>query len=144
MTSTHDLPTVAGWWRGTDIETRAVLGLYGDGNDGSAERTQRSRERGQLWDALTRSDCAEGRQPPSGNTTKIVTAASRFIARTPSRLALLPLEDLVGEEQQPNLPATSNEHPNWRQRQKAPAAQLLGAPKVVARLRAMKSERGQR
>ena len=27
MTSTHDLPTVAGWWRGDDIETRAQCGL---------------------------------------------------------------------------------------------------------------------
>jgi 4-alpha-glucanotransferase len=26
MTSTHDLPTVAGWWRGEDIEVRRQCG----------------------------------------------------------------------------------------------------------------------
>ena len=31
MTSTHDLPTVAGWWHGTDIATRAACGRLGEG-----------------------------------------------------------------------------------------------------------------
>ena len=27
MTTTHDLPTVAGWWRGRDIDWRTELGM---------------------------------------------------------------------------------------------------------------------
>ena len=38
MTSTHDLPTVAGWWRGADIETRHGIG---------AGRQSRHRARGE-------------------------------------------------------------------------------------------------
>jgi 4-alpha-glucanotransferase len=30
----------------------------------------------------------------------------------------MPLEDFIGETEQPNLPGTINEHPNWRRRAK--------------------------
>ena len=50
MSSTHDLPPVAGWWRGTDIAARAELGQYADG--GAAEMAQREADRGRLWQAV--------------------------------------------------------------------------------------------
>ena len=34
MTTTHDLPTVAGWWSGTDIAARAECGRLGRGRHG--------------------------------------------------------------------------------------------------------------
>jgi 4-alpha-glucanotransferase len=37
---------------------------------------------------------------------------------------ILPVEDLLGLEEQPNLPNTVDEHPNWRRR--LPAALLEG------------------
>jgi 4-alpha-glucanotransferase len=39
-----------------------------------------------------------------------------FLARTRSRLLAVSLEDLLGVIDQPNIPGTVNEHPNWRQR----------------------------
>jgi len=39
-----------------------------------------------------------------------------FLARTPSRLLAVALEDLLGVVEQPNIPGTVDEHPNWRQR----------------------------
>ena len=39
-----------------------------------------------------------------------------FLARTKSRLLAVSLEDLLGMIDQPNIPGTVNEHPNWRQR----------------------------
>lgn len=142
MTSTHDLPTVAGWWRGADIATRARLGLYGKDRDGSAARVERRIERMQFWRAVTAAGVARGPQPASRDSNKVVDAAIKFVARAPSRLALFPLEDLVGEKDQPNLPGTTIEHPNWRRRQKAGTAKLLAAPAVAARLRMLKRERG--
>jgi 4-alpha-glucanotransferase len=41
---------------------------------------------------------------------------ARFIARTPSRLMAISMEDLLGVVDQPNIPGTVNEHPNWRQK----------------------------
>jgi len=39
-----------------------------------------------------------------------------FLARTRSRLLTVSLEDLLQVIDQPNIPGTVNEHPNWRQR----------------------------
>jgi 4-alpha-glucanotransferase len=43
-------------------------------------------------------------------------AVARFLARTKSRLLALSLEDLLDVADQPNIPGTVNEHPNWRRR----------------------------
>jgi len=132
MSSTHDLPPVAGWWRGTDIVARAELGQYADG--GSGEIAQREADRGRLWQAV-------GAGPVPEETGPVVDAALRFVARSPSRLALLPLEDALGLEHQPNLPGTIDEYPNWRRRLRRPAGEALAVPDVAARLAAIRRER---
>jgi 4-alpha-glucanotransferase len=43
-------------------------------------------------------------------------AVAGFLARTRSRLLAISLEDLLGVIDQPNIPGTVNEHPNWRRR----------------------------
>jgi 4-alpha-glucanotransferase len=43
-------------------------------------------------------------------------AVAGFLARTKSRLLAISLEDLLGVIDQPNIPGTVNEHPNWRRR----------------------------
>jgi 4-alpha-glucanotransferase len=132
MSSTHDLPPVAGWWRGTDIAARAELGQYADG--GAAERAQREADRDRMWQAV-------GAGPVPEDTGPVVDAALRFVARGPSRLALIPLEDALGLEQQPNLPGTIDEYPNWRRRLDQPAGEALATPTVAARLAAIRRER---
>lgn len=132
MSSTHDLPPVAGWWRGTDIAARAELGRYADG--GASERAQRDADRTRLWQAV-------GAGPEPDQTGPVVDAALRFVARSPSRLALIPLEDALGLEQQPNLPGTIDEYPNWRRRLDRTASEALAEPTAAARLAALRRER---
>jgi 4-alpha-glucanotransferase len=122
MTSTHDLPTVSGWWRGTDLETRASCGLI---NNAHAERLAREAEREALWAAFKSAKVAEGDLPSAGEASRVVDAAVSFVAKTPSRLALLPLEDAIGLERQPNVPGTIAQYPNWRHRYAVEAATLL-------------------
>jgi 4-alpha-glucanotransferase len=43
-------------------------------------------------------------------------AAIRFVARSKAALVLLPMEDALGLDEQPNLPGTVDQHPNWRRR----------------------------
>jgi 4-alpha-glucanotransferase len=43
-------------------------------------------------------------------------AIAAFLSKTRSRLMAISLEDLLGVIDQPNIPGTVNEHPNWRQR----------------------------
>ncbi|NBF18385.1 hypothetical protein GV729_24295, partial [Pseudomonas sp. Fl4BN2] len=56
-------------------------------------------------------------------------------------LALVPLEDLLGLVEQPNLPSTIDTHPNWRRRLPGPAGTLIEAPTVQARLSALANAR---
>jgi 4-alpha-glucanotransferase len=140
MTSTHDLPTVAGWWRGTDIDVRAQCSLI---EDADKERAARATDRETLWRAFRRAKSAEGDAPASTDTSRVADAAVNFIAQTPSELALLPLEDALAVEDQPNLPGTVDEHPNWRRRYREQAAELLGPAEVTRRLEPL-ARRGQR
>jgi 4-alpha-glucanotransferase len=43
-------------------------------------------------------------------------AIAEFLARTKSRLMAIELEDLLELRDQPNIPGTIDQHPNWRRR----------------------------
>jgi 4-alpha-glucanotransferase len=133
MTSTHDLPTVAGWWSGADIATRAKLGLA-DARRGGKERAQ---DRKALWGAMRKSGTTTRSQPTPSRPEPAVDAAIAFTARSPAPLALIPIEDVLALAEQPNLPGTITEHPNWRRRLDTPAAELLDPPVVRARLKTL-------
>ncbi len=130
MTSTHDLPTVAGWWHGSDISVRAACGLV----DEKAERRVRDRDRKALWQAFRAAEVAADPMPAPDDTARAADAAVRFLARTSSRFALLPVEDALALEEQPNLPGTIDEHPNWRRKYKVDVAQALDSPEIGMRL----------
>jgi 4-alpha-glucanotransferase len=138
MTTTHDLPTLAGWWRGADIAFRAEQGLVAKESE---EEAARSEAREDLWRVFTAADIASTPPPPPERPTDVVDDAISFVAGSPSALVLLPLEDLLGLEAQPNVPGTIDEHPNWRRRYPLVAEAILDAPRVVARAK-MLSERG--
>ena len=140
MTSTHDLPTVAGWWRGEDIEVRRQCGLV---EDADKERAARTRDREMLWRACRRAKAAEGDLPAPTEAARVADAAVKFVAQTPCQLTLLPLEDALALEDQPNVPGTIDEHPNWRRRYAGCAEDLLDPQDVVRRLAPL-ARRGQR
>jgi 4-alpha-glucanotransferase len=131
MTSTHDLPTVAGWWRGKDIDTREQLGLVADAGE---ERASRIKDRQKLWRAFRRANAAASDLPSPAETSRATDAAVTFIAHTAADLALLPLEDALALEDQPNIPGTIDEHPNWRRRYPGQAEDLLDGVDTRQRL----------
>jgi 4-alpha-glucanotransferase len=132
VTTTHDLPTVAGWWRGADIETRGALGILGE--SATQARRARTKDRGALWRAFRKAGMASGPQPPPQQSAQVIDTALGFVARTPAPLALVPLEDALGFAEQPNMPGTLDEHPNWRRRTPRPADAMLEEHEVAARL----------
>ncbi|WP_439641031.1 4-alpha-glucanotransferase [Nevskia sp.] len=137
MTTTHDLPTVAGWWTGRDIDWRAQLALYGEGQDEAWDRRSRAEDRDKLWGAFVHAGVAAGPMPAPEQPQAVVDAACAFVAATPSPLALVPLEDLLGVIEQPNVPGTIDEHPNWRRRLDGG----LDTPRVAARIAAIVARR---
>jgi 4-alpha-glucanotransferase len=141
MTTTHDLPTVAGWWHGSDITLRERCGRLGQGVSAEDEAAARDRDRAALWQRFVAEGVAEGDPPPPEEPQRAVDAALAFVGRTQSPLTLLPIEDLLGREEQPNLPGTVNEHPNWRRRLPGAADALLQDEAPAARVATAARER---
>lgn len=122
--ATHDLATLKGFWLGRDIAWRRQLGGYPDAGAEAAETSDRHHARHALLHALA----AEGLLPPDRfaallpdgaepiYTAELGDAVHTFLARSRARLMLVQLEDIAGEDEQANLPGTSDEHPNWRRR----------------------------
>ena len=140
MTSTHDLPTIAGWWRGSDIRARATCARMSR-SARENEELAREADRSALWQALAKDGDAAGPMPPADKAQSVVDAALTFVARTRAPLALLPLEDMLGREEQPNLPGTIDQYPNWRLRLTRPAETLLDEPGTAARVERLAKER---
>lgn len=131
MTTTHDLATIAGWWRGADLAWRRHL--HGDRGMDAAE-VRRTTERALLWDGFRASGAASGDAPPPEVPERAVDAAIAHVGSAACRLAILPIEDALALTEQPNIPGTTIEHPNWRRRLADDAAALLDPPDVTARI----------
>lgn len=137
MTGTHDTATVAGWWSGRDLDWAERLGRLPNGTDRTEAESRRAWDRGLLW--ATMGDGAP--RPDPADTAPVVDAALRHIGRARSCLAIAPLEDLLALTEQPNLPGTITEHPNWRRRLDAPLADLLADPANARRIETLDTER---
>jgi 4-alpha-glucanotransferase len=127
-TSTHDVPTVAGWWSGRDVEWRKKTGLDDPAVD---ENAQRERDRVLLWRAMCASGSAWNEDAPPGldDISPVVVAAAKHVAQAPAPLAIYPVEDILGLHEQPNLPGpTDAVHPNWRRRMPDSSSRLFDGP----------------
>jgi len=140
--STHDLPAMAEWWRGTDIDLRQTHGLV-DPATSSQHRAHRARERAWMLRALrrhggpARTDAATASDMPD----EVLDAAHRFLAATPSLLAGLRLADMAGPSLPTNLPGTTDAHPNWRPRAPVALEDLADHPAFARTAALMREER---
>lgn len=118
--STHDMPTLPGWWTERDLDWREKLSLYPNDDMASSERCSREKSRNMLLDALVDADVLSDDGKPEMSPPKInlalTLAVQSFLARTPGRIQMIPMEDAIGLHEQVNIPGTIDEHPNWLQR----------------------------
>ena len=134
--ATHDLPPLAGYWSGADIDLRAGLNLYPDAALVAHDRADRKTMRRELSAALRAAGLAA-----QGGEEAPVDAVHRFLARTTSRLVMAQVEDLVGQVEPANVPGTVTEHPNWRRKLARSIDAIFDDPAVVRRLAALREER---
>jgi 4-alpha-glucanotransferase len=135
-TTTHDLPTVAGWWTGRDLAWRERLDLLAVGETLEAAQAHRADERNAMWQAFHHAGVTNAWLPghaTAADAEAVVDAALGYVALTPAPLALIPIEDALGLVEQPNLPGTVETHPNWRRRLPAVADELFARPEVQRR-----------
>ncbi|MBC3362749.1 4-alpha-glucanotransferase [Pseudomonas sp. SWRI154] len=130
-TSTHDLPTLNGWWHGHDIDWNARLELI-DSHTEMDWRKHRERERDGLRNALDQDP--QNFREEHRETDQVLDASVRFLGHTRAPLVLLPLEDALGIDEQANLPGTTDTHPNWRRRLALESRVLLDDPDAARRL----------
>ena len=119
--TTHDLPTLYGYWEGYDIEVKSRLGIYPDDPSREQDRAARQRDRGLILDALRAENLLPDDVPDDPTlvtrmTPRLCNAIYRYLAKTPCRMVLVSLDDVIGTMDQQNLPGTVDQHPNWVQK----------------------------
>lgn len=137
VVTTHDLPTLSGYWEGTDIETRASLGLCASEEARRDAHAERQRDKARLLAALK----AEGLLPAGISedpahvpvmTADLMTALHLYLARTPSWVVLANVEDVLGERAQTNVPGTVDQHPNWSRKLSRTVNEITGDRRFTA------------
>jgi 4-alpha-glucanotransferase len=129
VVGSHDLPTLRGWWEGRDLDLKQSLGLFPGADEAAHQREARDRDRKELLAALRREGLLPEDKEPDIPT--LSRAAHRYLARSPSLLALAQIDDLTDEADPVNVPATSDEHPNWRRRLSMTLEQLAARPRFI-------------
>lgn len=119
--TTHDLPTLAAFWEGRDLQERAALNLFPSEAMREQQTLARTEERVRLLFALKREKLLpEGLTTDPASTpsmsTALALAVHRYAARSPAQIMIVQLEDVLGQLEQVNLPGTTSERPNWRYR----------------------------
>ncbi|MCG6203793.1 4-alpha-glucanotransferase [Rhodopseudomonas sp. HC1] len=110
--NTHDLATYSGWRSFADLQFKRSIGV----DPGESDDARRN-ALNMLGDVLRQ----------QGIQHEDIYAVLTFLSRTPSRLLAISLEDLLGVIDQPNVPGTVFEHPNWRRRLPAGLDEIVSA-----------------
>ena len=136
-TTTHDLPTVAGWWQGRDIDWWHRLGQLGPDELKAAHR-EREHDRSLLACALP------SRPDPRGEAP--VSQVLEWVASSSAPLCVFPMEDMLALAEQPNMPGSSGTrdagHPNWLRRLPEAADRLFASPAASEAVQAVCRGRG--
>jgi 4-alpha-glucanotransferase len=133
--TTHDLPTLYGYWTGRDIETRRKLSSYSD----EAFRKlldEREQDKNLILAALRSKglipdDYLSRSKEITGMSPALCLAMNRYLAQTPCKLLLVSLDDLIGTINQQNLPGTVTEHPNWIQKTPLSLEEILTDTRLI-------------
>ena len=145
--TTHDLATLAGYWESRDIAVRKALDLYPNDATHLQQVEERKRDCARLLGALQR----EGLLPPELGadpqwpvpmTASLAMAVQEYLARSPSRVLVVQLEDIFGCQEQVNLPGTVDTYANWRRRLPVPIEQWESDGRFAAFARRLAAHRG--
>jgi 4-alpha-glucanotransferase len=124
--STHDLATFDGYLSAADLGLRKSVGFLSDEAFGGALE-----ERRRNLEAFRR---AFGAANDVQSTDEFFAGMIGFLLRTPCRLVLIGLDELLGEKTQMNLPGTTSEHPNWRLKARIALEHFSGDATLTRRL----------
>jgi 4-alpha-glucanotransferase len=115
--TTHDLPTLAGYWVCADIHARRAAGTI-DEAAYQSQIAQRAADKQKMLNVLFAQNLMPSHLPREAAayaemTGDLHNAVVGFLALTPSQLLAINQEDLTKELAQQNLPGTTWQYPNW-------------------------------
>ena len=142
VATTHDLPTVAGWWRERDIAVRTALSLYPSDAARESQIVGRRADRRRLLAVLARArilppGAANDADALTEMSPELIVALHAYLASTPACAMTVQLEDLLGATEQVNVPGTVTEYPNWRRKLALDLEQFGTDPRIDAMVRAL-------
>ena len=118
--TTHDLPTLRGYWQADDLALGKTLGLYRDESVLQELYPDRARARQGLLDGLHHYDCIPKKTGSHAElmamTPVINRGLQRYVADSACALLGLQPEDWLDMSTPVNVPGTSDEYPNWRRK----------------------------
>ncbi len=130
--TTHDLPTLAGFWLSRDIEARRQARLI-DEETARRQRADREADKQRLLDLLHELGLLPEWFPRRAELApewagELHNAMVGLVSLSASRLMVLTIEDLFKETDQQNLPASTWQYPNWRRKTRLALEELGSLP----------------
>jgi 4-alpha-glucanotransferase len=119
--TTHDLPTLYGYWAGRDLQVKKQLGLFQDDSQFQKHLKERERDKKLILSAMKSKGVVPAGYPSDPAlipemTPELCIAIYTFLSFTPCKLFMVSLDDIIGTLNQQNMPGTVDEHPNWMQK----------------------------
>ena len=120
VATTHDLPTLRGYWESGDLTLGKTLGLYPDEEVLRGLYQDRELSKQGLLDALHKQGCLPKRAGHKASlmsmTATLNRGLQRYIADSNSALLGLQPEDWIDMAEPVNIPGTSYQYKNWRRK----------------------------
>ncbi len=137
--TTHDMPTLRGYWEAEDIALRARLDLYPSAESQAAVERERDADRVSLLAALSGEGLAPTHPtaPHEPFSADLAQALHLYLARSSAALAAVQIEDLLGMASPVNVPGTSHEYPNWQRKLSADLEEIVARQDLTASLAAI-------
>ena len=133
--NTHDLPPLAGFWSGHDIEVRHEVGLIASDTAAEQARKDRDAERGAILDRLAREHILSKPVAPH-SAPDLRAAVHAFLCRTNSVLVGLSLDDLAGETESVNVPGVGPEkYASWTRKMRLPIETIMANSDALTAMR---------
>jgi 4-alpha-glucanotransferase len=133
--TTHDLPTLTGFWEGRDLTFKRDASLYVNPDQAEADVILRQQDRLKLVEALENRGLLESPHPPvkSGSpfSSEMREGVLEYLAQSPAALLEVRLEEVLGLTVQQNFPGTQCEHPNWRCRIPLTVEEMAHDPNLI-------------
>ncbi|HSG50614.1 MAG TPA: 4-alpha-glucanotransferase [Rheinheimera sp.] len=130
--TTHDMPTLVGYWQENDLALRHQLDLFPNAEVADSLHQLRSDEKRLMTQRL---------QLSGDDYAELVRKSHLFVAHQPAKLLAFQLEDLLLMETPVNIPGTSTEYANWQRKLVQNIDQILQSASVQQLIQDIKTAR---